>query len=62
MDVSNTKKQTRESILILSVAQGAAVAAVRDMQPAKVAADICNVDSVEHPMNEYKIHMFYVDS
>ena len=39
---------------MLSVAQGAAVAAVRDMHAAKVAADICNVDSVEHPVNEYR--------
>ena len=37
---------------MLSVAQGAAVAAVRDMHPANVAADICNVDSVEHPARE----------
>jgi len=43
-----------DRILILSVAQGAAVAAVRDMHPAKVAADICNVDSVEHPFDMNK--------
>ena len=53
IDVSSTKKQIRESILILSVAHGAAVAAVRDIHPANVMADICNVDAIGVPINDY---------
>jgi len=36
---------------MLSVAQGADVAAVRDMHPANVTADICNVDSIGDPFD-----------
>ena len=37
----------------MSVAHGAAVAAVRYIHPANVIADICNVDAIGVPINEY---------
>ena len=55
MEISSTKKDTRDIILILSVAHGAAVAAVSAIHPAKFTAAICSVDPIEY--SEMSVHL-----
>ena len=52
IEVSSTKKHNNDTIFILSVAQGAAVAAVNDIHPANTTAAICRVDPVENSKME----------